>query len=88
MVTDDRAPATKQDVKLLMEQVGDYYRRTEQKFAELRDDMREWKKEIIHEFHIVAEDMRHDYLGAHKDRIENHENRITRIERHTGLTAA
>lgn len=53
----------------------------------LRAQMTTWKEEIIHEFHVVAEDMRHDAFGIQKDRIADHEHRITRLERRTGVKA-
>lgn len=79
MAAQDQSPATKEDVKLLMEQMGKYYEKTHQEMAE-------WKKEIIHEFHIVEENIRHDLLkGALNDKIAQHEDRIIRIEQHVGL---
>lgn len=74
-----------------MESMGKLYDRVahvEQDVHELRDNVKEWKKEIIHEFKIIAEDLRHDLIGIHKDKLENHEDRITRIEEHVGLAAA
>ncbi len=53
----------------------------------LRKDMKEWKSEIIHEFQVVAEDLRHDAFGIQKDRITDHERRITRLERRTEVRA-
>jgi hypothetical protein len=92
MIDDKHLPATKRDVSLIidqkmaqmmtqmMDQIGTYYDNVYQ--ANER-----WKEEIIHEFHIVKEDMRHDYLGTHKDRIENHENRLKRVETHLHLSS-
>ncbi len=54
---------------------------------EIRTEMKDWKDEIIHEFHLVAENMRHDMLGMHNDKIQSHENRITRVEDSLGLEA-
>lgn len=91
MAHDDQAPATKLDIRLLMAQIGEYYNRTERRVADLEETLE--KKILAAEertkryFDVVAEAMRHDYLGAHKDRIENHENRIRRLEEHSGLLA-
>jgi hypothetical protein len=69
MTDASQAPATKQDIAMMMDE-----------FGKLRDEIVEWKEEIVHEFHVVKEDIRHDALGANKDRIENHENRLKRVE--------
>ena len=59
---------------MLMEQMGALY-----------DANVRWKDEIIHEFHLVAEDIRHDVGGVQSDRIAGVENRVTRLEQHTGI---
>ncbi len=74
------APATKHDVALIMERIGNSE-------DGLRAQMKTWKEEIIHEFHIVAEDIRHDAFGIQKDRIADHEHRITRLERQSRVKA-
>ncbi len=87
MANDMQAPATKQDIAILMEQIGTYYDRTERRFIELDEKIERKAEETKRYFDVVAEDMRHDYLGAHKDRIENHEDRIRRLEKKTGVAA-
>jgi hypothetical protein len=79
MTDASQAPATKQDIAYLMGEIGKIY--------DIVSHLEEWKQEIVHEFHIVSEHLRHEYLGAHKDRIENHENRIKRVETHLQLTS-
>lgn len=71
-----------------MEQIGTYYMKTERKFADFEVRIEESEERIKHHFDIVAEDMRHDYLGIYKDRTEgytqklqSHEKRITHLER-------
>jgi len=72
------APATKNDIGLLMTEMGRLY-----------DANARWKEEIIretkHHFDLRVEDIRYDLLGVNKDRIENHEDRLRRLERHTGV---
>jgi hypothetical protein len=82
MPKDSSAPATKRDIGLLMEQMGAYYDKTERRISGLQEEMKAWKKEIIHEFHVSVENIRHDLKGANKDRIEDHEHRISRLEQH------
>ena len=99
MADDATAPATKQDITLIMEGMANYYqkmeRKTEQWKEEMKGEMTQWKQEIIYEFHVVSEDIRHEALGANKDTIgvlsdrsEKHEKRIARLETHAGLIAA
>jgi hypothetical protein len=52
---------------------------------EMMTAMRDWKDEIIHQMQIIAENMHYDFLGAHTDKIQNHENRIVRLETHVKL---
>lgn len=120
MTKDPHAPASHEDIRLLMEQMGHYYDSTNTRMtalegtvaelrsdvaelkndmtqmksdvAELKSDMKEWKQEIIHEFKIVAEDLRHNLIGSTKDRMSSledvdarHDRRITRLEKHAGL---
>lgn len=95
MPPDDTIPATKADIRLLMEEM-----------ARLYDANQRWKDEILEHvaaaeirtkehFDVVAENLRHDYAGAfedklgqHTDTIERHEDRLLRLERRAGLPAA
>ncbi len=100
MKKDDKAPATKKDIRLLMRQMAAYYDKTEKRIVESRSSLEEnlderidrrmerWKKEIVGEFHIFAGQLRHDFKGAFADRLQQHDERISRLERHTGLLAA
>ncbi len=73
---DDGSPATKQDVGLLMGSI-----------AKLYDANARWKDEIISEFHVVAEDIRHDVGGVQSDRITAVEHDVLRLKKHTRLAA-
>ncbi|OGJ55976.1 hypothetical protein A3D88_01095 [Candidatus Peribacteria bacterium RIFCSPHIGHO2_02_FULL_52_16] len=75
---------TKHDIAMLMDEVGKLYVANQK-----------WKDEIISHFDVVAENMHHDLLGAHKDKIgvlsdrsDKHEKRIAKLEQHTELIAA
>jgi hypothetical protein len=81
MTKDDKAPATKKDIRLLMQQMAAFYEKMERRNEQ-------WKLEIIGEFHIVVGQLRHDFKGAFGDKLAQHEDRIVRLERHTGLLAA
>jgi hypothetical protein len=84
-----QAPATKLDIAMMMEEFGKMYEWKEEisdKMDSLYEDTKQWREEIIHEFHIIEEDLRHDAMGAQKDKIENHEDRIKRVEDHLQLS--
>ena len=88
MKKDDQAPATKKDIQLLMGQIATFYDKTESWKEEILEANKQWKQEIIGEFHIVVGQLRHDFKGAFGDKLAQHEDRIVRLERHTGLLAA
>lgn len=69
-MTDQHAPATKQDL------------------ARLEARLDQMEKDLMRYFKVVAEDLTHDYRGIFKDRLEQHDDRIVRLEQHTGLRAA
>lgn len=97
MADKSQSPATKEDVKGIMGYLVRNDGRTsslekrmdnmEQKMDALEQKMERDKKEIIHEFHIVAEDIKHNFQGAFHDKLEQHGDRILRIERRVGLVA-
>jgi len=81
MADDSTQPATKGDLQQF---------RTELKadVQELRGDidrkMKQIKEEILLHFDVVAENMTSNFQGAFSDKLEGHEQRITRLEQHTG----
>jgi archaellum component FlaC len=123
MAQDMSAPATKEDIGLLMEQMGTFEDRMgtfEDKMGTMEDRMgtmedrmgtmedrmgtmedrmgtmegkvgslerkfEVWKEEVKEHFNLVAENLRYDLVGIYKDRTEDHEHRIKRLERKTGL---
>lgn len=95
MVIDPHAAATKQDIAILMGEMGKLYEAISKLYAENEEWQEGIKQEIaaseermkLH-FDVVAENMRDDFLGAHKDDIENVKIRVTRLEEHTGLKSA
>ena len=79
-----------------MEQIGKYHQQTEQRFADMEERMEKRMEERItkegketrHHFDVVAENIKHDFLhGALPDKIEQHEDRIVRLEQHVSLVA-
>lgn len=74
---DDTSPATKADIKMLMDSIGKLY-----------DANEKWKNELKAHFDLQSELVRHDLLGAKGDRVANHEDRLQTLERHAGLAVA
>lgn len=73
---DAMAPATKDDIRLLMEQIGKLY-----------DANARWKEEIIGQFDLTVESIRHELKAAHHDSVEllndqtaGHASRIKQLE--------
>ena len=94
---DDNAPATKQDIRMLMEEFGkiwqwktdvdETFAETGNRFNDLEEKMELWKKELKDHFDLVAENIKHDFKGAFHDKLEQHEDRIVQLEEHVGLAA-
>lgn len=76
MTPDPKAAATKEDIAMLMDSNAKMY-----------DAMAGWKDELKEHFDVALENVRHDLIGANKDRIEDHEHRLKRLETQTGLQA-
>ena len=77
MSDEQSAPATKQDIAMLMAEIGKLY-----------DANRQWKEELKHHFDVVAENIHHDMMhGALSDKVEQHADRIRRVEQHVGLVS-
>lgn len=76
MADQDQSPATKQDIRLLMDEIGKLYQANEK-----------WKEELKQHFDVVAENLIHDFRGALNDKIQNHENRIVLLEQQVRLAA-
>jgi hypothetical protein len=76
---DNSTPATKADVKTIMEEFGRLY-----------VAMAKWKEELKEHFDLTAENIRYDLIGTHKDKISviddrtiDHEKRISHLETHS-----
>ena len=89
---DESAAATKQDVQMLMEQIGEYYIGTEEKMFKLEQKILESEDRMKRHFDLSVETIRHDLKGANrdeinvlKDRSQSHDERITHLERHAGI---
>ncbi len=86
MLTDPTAPATKQDIALLMETISALYEaitamRTridgvDNRFIAMEKTMKDWKDEIIRHFDVVTETLDRDLRGAFRDHTSVNTNRF------------
>lgn len=93
MKKEHSAPATKADIAGLMDSIGKLYDATESWKDEILGAQARWKDDIIQQFKVSVELIRHDLVGANSDRIEllkdrqtDHEQRITRLEGRAGIS--
>ncbi|MDD5041932.1 MAG: hypothetical protein PHX87_06160 [Candidatus Peribacteraceae bacterium] len=80
-----KALATKRDLKALASkrELKDLVTR-----REMQKEMQHMRDEILRHFDLTVETIRHDLTGANRDEMETIKDRVTRLERHTGLVAA
>ena len=96
MADDAQAPATKADLQNFMETLqvtlGDMDKRIESVREDLLREMDQRfeasEKRIFHHFDVVAENIQFEFQGAFHDKIDQHEDRLQRLEQHTGLVSA
>jgi len=84
---DASAPATKQDIALLMEEMRKLYQANERWKDEILEANERWERELMLHFDVIAESLRVD-IRAIGEPLQDHDRRITRLERHTGLVSA
>lgn len=100
MTNDAQSPATKGDIQTLMEYIHHAFEDMERRFQNLEHGFEALEKDVATQlkesegrvkryFDVIAENIRHDLLkGALHDKIEQHEDRIQRLEQQTGLIPA
>ena len=78
------APLTKVDAKQFVErivhQIDELYAANAAWKEEIMDRIETSERNVKQHFDIVAENLHRDAVGANKDRIEDHERRITHLE--------
>lgn len=97
--SDDQAPATKKDIQdfthVIMGTLLDMERRmaTKEDLKEAIEASEERLREEIQtsiqtserHMQVLIKDLKHDFIGMHKDKISQHEDRITRLEVKVGV---
>lgn len=78
---DDQTAATKADIQLLMDSIGNLY-----------DANERLKEELKGHFDLVIENLRHDFLGGRHDKVEllddktqDLDKRVSRLEAYIGV---
>lgn len=73
--------AFRQDMQRNLEAIMQMCIRNEENWRRMEEMRVQDKAEIIHQFHVVAENIRHDaYHGALADKVAQHEDRLVRLE--------
>ncbi|MBI3332055.1 hypothetical protein HYZ99_03795 [Candidatus Peregrinibacteria bacterium] len=88
MAQDPQALATKADIKMLMDALAKMYQEIEGWDVKMDEKIKSSEDRQHQNFMILFEDLRHDMIGTHKDKIQDHEDRIVKLERKTGLATA
>jgi hypothetical protein len=91
MPKDSKAPATKQDIQMVMTALGKLYDANERRKDEIIGEVDgkidakivASEERVKHHFDLAVETIRHDLKGANKDRLADHEDRIVRLEEHS-----
>lgn len=84
MVADPTAPATKQDIALLMEEMGKLYMANAKWKEEILGELKASEGRMKLHFDTVAENMLHDFRSGWNDKFTDHEERILRLEQRAG----
>lgn len=95
MAGQNQSPATKGDLQQFIAHIerviGDLQKNMNEQIedarGELRGEMQELHTETRRHFDVVAENIKHDFKGAFHDKLEQHDDRIIRLEQHAGLAA-
>lgn len=66
---DNTAPATKEDIGLIMNEIGKLYMANEQWKNDLEESIEKKAEETKQHFDVVAENLHANMLGAHTDKI-------------------
>ena len=74
---DPQAPATKEDIGVLMEQIGKYYLQTERRFEELKL----YFDASVENIRSDLEGANHDEISVLQDRSHDHELRLRKVEK-------
>ena len=88
MTDDPQSPATQADLQQVRAEMHERFTTSDDQFLRVFEYIDRKAEEIMRHFEVVAEQLRHDAMGANRDDIEGVKDRITRLEQHTGLIAA
>lgn len=93
MPDNQQGPATKADIQQINKRLDQHDEQFKLVLEYIKNDgeetrrkMEEWKDETKQHFDVISENIKHDLLkGALNDKIEQHDDRIVRLEKHAGL---
>lgn len=87
MVQKRQLLATKADLKKLAtaKELKNLEKRMDARFEKIDGKFEQLTADLTQHMNVVAENLVYDFKGIFKDRLEQHEDRITHLEKHTGL---
>ena len=100
MIKKTSPPATKRDLQELEHRIaakmdGKFEASEKRMDAKMDAKLEEMESRIMSRFDLLMENLAHDFRGANQDKIALHDDqirecrdRLTRVERHAGLSAA
>jgi hypothetical protein len=88
MADDSSAPATRADLQYFAQGLLKQMDMLHEEISSLWKEFPASEDRMVHQFHVIAEQIHHDAIGANRDEIEVVKDRVTRLERHTGLIKA
>ncbi len=88
MADDPQAPATQENLQQVRAETRERFTTMDEQFQRVFEHIDRKANEIMHYFDVIAEQLRHDAMGANRDDIEGVKDRVTQLERHCGLVAS
>lgn len=88
MTDDPHSPATQSDLQQIHVEMHERFTTMDEQFQRVFEHIDRKVEEIMRHFDVVAEQLRHDALGANRDDIEVVKDRVARLEQHAGLVAS
>lgn len=88
MTGDPQSPATQADLQQVRAEMIRRFTTVDEQFQRVFEHIDRKTEEIMRHFDVVAEQLRHDAMGANRDDIEGVKDRVAQLEQHCGLVAS
>ena len=87
MADDPQASATQADFQQVRAEMHERFTTVDGQFQRVFEHIDRKAEEILRHFEVIAEQTRHEAMGANRDDIETIKDRVTPLESHCGLVA-